>query len=197
MTFDVKIELINSKNPTIWRQIRVPIHATFHDLHMLIQASFGWRNSHLYSFSENGFRTLINICSPYDEEGALDATVVQIERIFFNMYDDFQFVSDNAKPLIYIYDYGDNWEHTVKVVGFDRTSHKKAAVLDGRGACPPEDVGGIHGFEDLKKFLSTGEPSEIHGESWTPWLEGCDYKNYDPEVFDLEAAKKRVSKVKV
>ncbi len=195
MTFELRIELKGIMKPVVWRQIKVPIDINFHQLHLYIQAAFGWRDSHLYQFSENGFESLISICSPFDEEGALKANDVSIERIMFGMHDNYLFRPDDGKKLIYLYDYGDSWEHEISFIGFHRDSNV-ASLEKGMGACPPEDVGGIHGFEDLKRSLKTGKPSKIHGESWIPWLERCGYKNYDPSVFDLEKAKKQFKKIK-
>ena len=72
MTIELKIELLGVSSPKVWRQIKVPTGIHFHDLHLLIQDAFGWRNSHLYHFSENGFHSLITIGSPYDEEGGIE-----------------------------------------------------------------------------------------------------------------------------
>jgi len=196
MNLDLKIELLGTENPKVSRTISIPPNITFHQLHLIIQEAFGWRDSHLYQFSENGFRSLINIGSPHDEESALNAAKVSAEAILFKMYNSHAFDPERAQKLKYIYDFGDDWEHEITVIGFDRTSNGKPNVKDGSGACPPEDCGGIHGFADLKSSLKTGKPSEMHGESWIPWLEGCDYENYDPEVFDLKVAQKRVRKVR-
>jgi len=195
MSFDIKIELLNVTSPTVWRRIKVNKDISFHKLHLYIQAAFGWRNSHLYQFSENGFSSKIRIASPHDEEAAFDGTEVTIERIFFTMYNEYHSVKEKAKGLKYIYDYGDGWEHDISVIGFDRDGGSKAQLINGQGACPPEDCGGVHGFEEVKKSLKTGEPSQIHGESWVTWLEGCGYPNYDPNDFNIEEMSKQMRRI--
>lgn len=50
--------------------------------------------------------------------------------------------------------------------------------VGGENACPPEDCGGIHGFEELKKTL-TGKDSEEKDEMLA-WMGGF----YNPKTFD-------------
>ena len=196
MTIELKIELLDLPSPNIWRQIKISPDITFHQLHQYIQAAFGWKNSHLYMFSENGFRDLINIGSPHDEEAPIDASKISAGNILLAMFNSYQFMPEKPQTLKYIYDFGDSWEHTITAVGFDRDDDDKPKLIDGQGACPPEDCGGMYGYEDIRTSLKTGEPSAIHGESRKPWLEGCGYVNYDPMVFDIKNAKKRLAKIK-
>lgn len=68
----------------------------------------------------------------------------------------------------YTYDYGDNWIHDVKLVGEVRDyPHPYPLVFDGEGACPPEDVGGVYGFED---FLDAYyDPEHIEHDQMRIW----------------------------
>lgn len=194
MHLELKIELLGISEPTVWRHIKISPEITFHQLHQIIQAAFGWRDSHLYEFSENGIFDLIRICGPYTEEAPLLATDTSANQMLFDLYNSYLMHKGKHKKMIYTYDYGDCWEHKITVVNFDRTASGRPEIMDGGGACPPEDCGGIHGFEDLKVSLKTGQPSAIHGESWIPWLEGTGYKNYDPNNFDLGKARKRIKR---
>ncbi len=47
--FQLKVTLKGSK-PPIWRRIQVDSYMSFHDLHLIIQATMGWTNTHLYNF---------------------------------------------------------------------------------------------------------------------------------------------------
>ena len=191
MNVELKIELLGISNPTIWRQIKVPTGIYFDQLHLIIQAAFGWRNSHLYQFSENGLGSLITISSPYDEEAIFNATEMKAESLLMSMYNSYLLQNEEGHKLNYIYDYGDFWEHEITAVNFDRSSISKPTLISGAGACPPEDSGGVHGFQDIKESLKTGNPSKIHQESYIPWLEECGYPNYDPDRFSiLDAANK-------
>jgi pRiA4b ORF-3-like protein len=191
----IKVELVGITDPKVWRRIIVPGQFTFDQLHKAIQAGMGWKESHLFSFSENGIADIFSITSPYDEESGIDARIVDLSKILLDVHNT-GFMGDPRKTITYIYDYGDFWEHMLDVEAVIPEDGIKAELMDGAGACPPEDCGGVHGFEDLKKSLRTGKVSEIHGESWMPWLEGCGYKDYDPNVFDVEEGKRRMRKIR-
>jgi hypothetical protein len=63
------------------------------------------------------------------------------------------------------------------------------ACIAGEGACPPEDSGGPHGFEQLKELLA-GPPS-VERDQMLEWAGG----DYDPARFDLAAANAAVAAV--
>ena len=194
MIIELKIELLGVTKPKVWRLIKVSPDIKFHKLHLMIQAAFGWHDSHLYQFSENGFDSLITICSPYQDDGGLKATEIPIGPIVLNMHNSLLFDRKLAQKLIYIYDYGDYWEHEITAISFD-DSKSKTQLIKGSGACPPEDCGGVHGYKDLKKSLLTGEPSEIHGEHWNDWLVGNGYEDFDPNIFDIEEAQRQLRQI--
>lgn len=54
MNFDVIQVKISIKNthPPIWRRLLLPIDMTLNDLHLVIQAAFGWHNSYSYRFDD-------------------------------------------------------------------------------------------------------------------------------------------------
>ncbi len=83
--------------------------------------------------------------------------------------------------FFYDYDFGDGWEHEIVVESRWRgpLGLKHAVCLDGARSCPPEDVGGPHGYADLLRVL--GDPSDEEHEHFTLWA-GADF---DPERFDL------------
>lgn len=55
----------------------------------------------------------------------------------------------------YRYDYGDNWQHIIKVedVIFDYDKNY-SFCLEGSGDRPPEDVGGEQGYEEFVEIMS-------------------------------------------
>ncbi len=68
----------------------------------------------------------------------------------------------------YLYDFGDGWEHDVVVVG---PGGDRPGVVAGEGACPPEDVGGPHGYAEFRQGMADPEHPEhdelqIWAESW-------------------------------
>src|SRR5687768_3634692 len=45
----LRVELLDI-HPTIWRELHIPSHTSLDRLHAVIQAAFGWQNSHLHMF---------------------------------------------------------------------------------------------------------------------------------------------------
>ena len=91
----------------------------------------------------------------------------------------------------YIYDFGDDWRHTVQ---FEAILDKDPAVkypvcIAGERACPPEDCGGIPGYEGMLEVLS--DPDHEVYEDQVTWLKEHqkNYFPYDPDHFVLSKVK--------
>ncbi len=85
-------------------------------------------------------------------------------------------------------DFGDSWCHDVKLIRVvsDEKSFKQR-LLAGDRACPPEDCGGVSGYERMVHFVQTGEDIlEDDPEGLRTWLGG-----WRPDAFDLAAAKEK------
>jgi hypothetical protein len=121
MPYQLKIELKEIHTP-VWRRVVVPHLLTLSGLHQVIQQAMGWENKHLYEFEIDGKR--------YGPDSN-DPEVFLIRDAF----------SDKTKPIRYVYDFGDYWEHEIK---FEEPVFRLAEtlVVDGEGDCPPEDIGG-------------------------------------------------------
>lgn len=103
-----------------------------------------------------------------------------------------QLVSKGAK-FIYRYDFGDNWEHRIKVEALDPTESAPlsfASLITGKRACPPEDVGGIRGYEEFLEAVK--DPHSERGQEMLDWV--C-REEFDPDYFDLEKAKTAVLEI--
>jgi hypothetical protein len=83
--------------------------------------------------------------------------------------------------LVYEYDFGDGWLHDVvleRVTDSDPKG-KYPWVLAGKGACPPEDCGGIPGYYELLETLRN--PRHPNREETLEWLgEPFDPREFDP-----------------
>jgi hypothetical protein len=138
----LKITLQGS-DPEIWRRIIVEDGITMFQLHHVIQICMGWENRHLFLF--NIHKHQIGWLNEEwdeigDERNIVDANGVTLESLALDAGDDF----------IYIYDLGDDWFHRIEVetVPAKMGAKKVPVCVDGSGACPPEDVGGMIGFAD-------------------------------------------------
>ena len=73
-----------------------------------------------------------------------------------NEYNLSQLLRKEKDSLIYEYDFGDGWEHKIileKVLPH-ATSLDVPRCTKGKRACPPEDCGGIWGYQDLIEIIN-------------------------------------------
>ncbi|MBU3968255.1 MAG: plasmid pRiA4b ORF-3 family protein [Euryarchaeota archaeon] len=173
--YQFKITLQGIK-PPVWRRIQVPETCTFWDMHVAIQDVMGWSDYHLHEFEIMNPSTglEVNIGLPDDEFGR-KVLVGRNQKIadYFSM----------ENPLAdYFYDFGDNWEHKIKL---EKILPREKTVdypicIKGKRACPPEDVGGIGGYEDFLEIIKNPDHEEY--EEMLEWAGG----EFDPEYFDCE-----------
>jgi len=179
MVYQFKVTLKNI-SPSVWRRILVPSSYTFWDLHVAIQDAFGWDCYHLHNFIKKDQRT-----------GKLNIIEVQSENSVGNSIRTASF--DEAKEKIsdwlskesitfnYVYDFGDDWEHEIKLEKIlpREKNAKYPSCTGGKRACPPEDCGGPWSY---KRFISAikNKNHERHIEM-TEWIGG----DFDPEYFDV------------
>jgi hypothetical protein len=143
MAFQFKIQIRDIPEPPVWRRLVVPESFSFFQLHQVIQAAFGWTNSHLFQFGPRGYASdkFIGMPDPeYQDEDMQDSREVRLDRVFL----------EPEQRFTYIYDFGDDWIHniTLEAITGDKLIH--ADCLQGKGACPPEDCGGPGGYYRLK-----------------------------------------------
>jgi len=169
--YQLKVTLTGSK-PPIWRRILVPSNITLGRLHDILQIAMGWTDSHLHQFEHAG--RLYRVPSrDWDFEPVSDERRTRLDRL----------LSGEKDWLRYEYDFGDGWEHRVtleKILPLDPRLQVPVCVK-GKGACPPEDIGGIWGYyAALHAFNDPRHPD--HGE----YQEMFDAEDLDPNAFDID-----------
>lgn len=172
--------------PAIWRRLVVPLTATLVDLHHILQAAFGWTDSHLHAFEIGGLRYGDPRMLQQEFEGdarSFDEGAVRLR--------DFHFHYGGGPAITYLYDFGDDWRHTVKFEKLlaEDPAPKTASCIDGARCCPPEDVGGPHGYFDfLRVLLAPGADEREERRQLKRWSSG----KFDPERFNLAKIDKAV-----
>jgi len=142
----LRIDIADS-HPPIWRRLLLPSNMTLDTLHDVLQTAFGWTDSHLHRFALPGDpfgHEMQGILTPFDvEEG--DVGVLESEL----RLDELLAQADDS--LLYTYDFGDEWEHTITCEEVLPLAAADATVqcIDGGRRGPAEDVGGIHSWEQL------------------------------------------------
>jgi hypothetical protein len=168
--------------PPIWRRIQVK-DCTLDKLHEHIQTAMGWTNSHLHSFRirEQPYGDPMLLQGNFGEMDYEDSTTTRLSKIVSK--------SDESFRFDYEYDFGDRWKHSVLFEGCVRASKRTRypPCLEGERACPPEDVGGVPGYQEYLTTLSNPEHKE--------WEETSEWRGpYRPEHFDAEAATKAMQR---
>ncbi len=167
--YQIKISLIGVK-PPIWRTVLVPGDLGLGAFHEVIQVAMGWTDSHLHQFIAN--KKFYGV--PDDD--------FELEMEDETKYKLAQLLKKEKDSIIYEYDFGDSWEHKIlleKILPDDGKTVLPVCIK-GKRACPPEDCGGIWGFEELLETIAdTNHPDH---EDMLEWVGG----EFDPEEFDLE-----------
>lgn len=171
-----KITLKYSK-PPIWRRIQIPANATFLDLHAAIQDSFGWEESHLHIFRfGDRFEEPVNIGPREPEDwGFEDDRLIEKETPLSDWF------KQEGRICTYEYDLGDGWEHIVVLekILLAKPKVKYPICIAGKRACPPEDSGGMGGYEEKLEVLR--HPKSKYYREMRDWM-----GDFDPDHFDLQ-----------
>lgn len=180
--YTLKLTLLHLK-PAVWRRVQVPCDITLARLHDLIQVVMPWEDAHLHEFIVGRMRYGTPEPDPMgfgDPPG--DERIVRL--------------NDVAKPKAkfqYVYDFGDGWDHEVRIDGemVSERGKREAVCVAGENACPPEDCGGVPGYLSMLDIL-VDKKHEEYGET-REWL-GDDF---DPRHFDVDDTNKMLRRLKV
>lgn len=166
--------------PKIWRRFLVSDFWTFDKLHRIVQKVMGWQNYHLFEFKFGNIR----ITPP--DEGHLEENELDPKKTKICEY-----VNEEKQKVVYIYDFGDSWKHEIVVEKIMPDEIEEATkyptCIAGERACPPEDCGGISGYERFLEILKTGK--DPFGENVTElkkWL-----GDWEPEKFNIKEINKK------
>ena len=176
-----KIEL-KGIMPKIWRRVKVDPSMSLDLFHTTIQEAMGWSNYHLHKFEYEGkeyYKDPEENYLPEDRKHNINLDEMDLKV---------------GGKIFYEYDFGDGWEHLIifeKIV--DKVEGEKLpALLAGRCACPPEDIGGRWGYKNMLELLKTkgeGKHKEEY-ENRIEWLQFMAYigedKEYDPKKYNLK-----------
>lgn len=177
--YQLKIVIVGI-NPPIWRRILVVNKSYLSDLHNYIQKYFNWGGFHLHEFYFN-----INK-EPYSRisiEGSIPFSrsktpAPEINEETIRLCDIF---SEDLKNIRYIYDFGDNWE--LQIILEKSFPYKKgfsgSLCVGGKRAAPPEDCGGIFGYQDILEILK--DPTHPQYSEISEWI-GDDFDPEDPGI---------------
>lgn len=162
-------------DPPIWRRVIVWGWTPLDSLHLIIQELFGWQNYHLYRFEIQG----VGYEAPSPDSEAASSTDVALKELGMVEGD----------VLNYVYDFGDDWELEIRVLGTPPIDHDTSYphCVEGARAGPPDDSGGPHRYVEALTILTN--PAHPEFGELASWFD----KSFDPEVFDMRATNRILS----
>ena len=106
----------------------------------------------------------------WDDDDGIPASTVRLDEA----------VQVPGEILSYVYDYGDNWELTLRLESVlpAAPGTPSAVAVDGRRAAPPEDCGGCRTADDLAEVLE--DPTlfgvgEVNKADQSPLIVLCEH----------------------
>ena len=161
---------LDDVEPRVMRRVYVPFDIRLDRLHLVIQVAMGWTNSHLYEFrlGETGWG-IPNRDFPDDAQDARKASLATLLTEY------------GKKKFDYIYDFGDCWEHTIAIEKILESlpEQEYPCLIEAEGNCPPEDVGGYPGYEEL--LAAKADPKHERRQEFEDWM---DLDAFDPKTPD-------------
>ena len=163
---------LDAVEPVILCRVEVPFDIRLDRLHLAIQAAMGWTNSHLYEIRAG--HTGWGIPDRDSGEGPLDARKAHLDDVIEDV---------GTKTLKYLYDFGDDWEHTIKIERLldPEPSIVYPRLLEASGRCPPEDIGGPWGYAEFLEAIH--DPKHERHTEFNEWIGGA----FDPAQVDTNA----------
>jgi Plasmid pRiA4b ORF-3-like protein len=140
----------------LWRRLELASGLFLDEVHEILQVAFGWTGSHMHQFSSGpryhgpGTEYYLCPCQVAEGESGAPEEEVRLDEV----------LADPGDTLSYLYDFGDNWEHVIRleaVAPWDSTA-PAAVCLDGRRDGPPEDCGGLGGYELISAAIDPLNP---------------------------------------
>lgn len=171
---------LNDIEPEIWRMVEMPVAGSLKMLHDVIQTAMGWEDYHLWHFQAGDRR--YGMPNPdWPDRNVAAARNVKLGTL----------IDRDVRQLIYTYDMGDSWRHTVVVETVEPGEHdtQYPRFVAGERRCPPEDVGGSPGFELFLEAMS--DPAHGEHQQLRQWYGGP----FDPDDIDKLATKRAVAAI--
>ncbi len=176
--YQLKVTLKDIR-PPVWRRVQVASDIKLGKLHRIIQDAMGWTDSHLHAFNIGGEN--YGIPDPDFESDIHSECNVKLNDI-----------AQAGDRVSYEYDFGDGWRHEIlvgKELPVEPGMHYPRC-LTGKRVCPPEDCGGVWGYQNPLNILANPKREE-YGET-LEWLGG----ECDPETFELNEVNDLLRKVR-
>jgi hypothetical protein len=176
--------------PPIWRLVQVPDALRLNRLHNVLQTVIGWTDSHLHRFEQDGKHWGVPEHDGHDEIEIIDESQTTIGAV----------LTTPGDSMLYIYDFGDNWRHDVELEQvLPASGAVRPVCIAGERHCPPENVGGVSGYEEFLEVIF--EPGHEEHEDYVRWAGGPSPLNrsvgrFQPEEFNIIAVNDALARMR-
>jgi hypothetical protein len=180
VTFRVRAEL-EGTSPPVWRRLELASDLHLDRVHDILQAAFGWDDSHLHRFTSGASspysRTGEHYLCPFEVAEGEDGVPEEEVRLD-------EVLARAGSRLLYEYDFGDSWTHLLKAEAvLPRGPGASAAVCTaGDRPGPPEDCGGVDGYELI---VAAADPNARNRPAARRQFREWYGDDADPASFDL------------
>ena len=166
--YRLKVTLRGSR-PAIWRRVEVDAGVTLFRLHQILQVVMGWTDSHLHQYRRGS--TYYGQSDPEFGMRRENERRIRLREV----------LRKPKERMVYEYDFGDGWEHDVVLESNDVGigGGPEVRVVAGKGACPPEDVGGIGGYYRFLEAIA--DPKDPEHKDMLEWG-----GPFEPDVFNID-----------
>jgi hypothetical protein len=192
MSYRVRVYL-SGTTPPVWRQLEVASDVFLDDVHEIIQIAFGWTDSHLHRFA----------CGPvyYSDDTEYYLMPFEVDEGEVGIPEDQvrldEVLADIGDRMFYCYDFGDDWQHVLRLeaVGRQAPSTRKVVCTQGDRDGPAEDCGGIWAYELIEavKDPANGDP-EVEIE-YRQVIGDIDPRSYPTTPFDIGSINKALGEL--
>ena len=189
--FHIRIKL-NYASTKIWRELVVPSNITLELLAYVLIQAMGWHHEHLFQFKGKHDTYYINSREFKEHRDSFFGFFSPVnyrnsEKTSLDMV-----LQPKGERLKFEYDFGDSWEHDLWVKAareYAADEEPVIRVLKAKGACPPEDCGGVWGYEELIE-LSQKKRKSADDKNRLEWYDIPN--NFDPDECDQESLQDNV-----
>jgi len=153
----LRVDLPLDEATDVYRVIEVYGLTTLEELREYLVASFGWVGAEGDEFivSDHG---PVHIGPTPEDDSPLVSSLQDEQAVVF--------LKDVKDTFVWVYDIDDDrWLHEIQIVGTREETVKEEErdqypkCIDGAGATPPENVGGVRGYKDFLHVTLTEKPS--------------------------------------
>ena len=100
-----------------------------------------------------------------------------------------EILTRKGSHIKYEYDFGDSWVHRITLESqqaYKKDETQGIFLIDGANACPPEDCGGIYGYQEMLEALK--QPHSKAAKEYREWLG----KNFNAHKFNAKKVEREL-----